>query len=229
MPVLTTEDEQRWLAELRVLVRRRRRALSLTQDELATRAGLSLDMISRIERGTRVPGLAVCRRLASGLETTIPALLPPDGNGAPAAAPSPAKRGRPAAAPAGGQVPVLSGLKAMRTAGSASGATGHVLFNAAEGDDCFAFRVEDDSMSGAGFIEGDLVVLRRERSAEDGDLVLAAVDGRALLRRLRSAGNLILLQPENHRYDAVGASVADTEILGVVVAMQRSFGPDAAR
>ena len=222
MPVLTTQDEQRWLAELRVLVRRRRRALSLTQDELATRAGLSLDMISRIERGTRVPGLAVCRRLAKGLETTIPALLPGEGE-APAAAPAAPKRGRPAAAPAGGQVPVLSTLKAMRTPGSSAGATEHALFDAEPGEDCFAVRIEDDSMNGAGLIEGDLVILRRERSAEDGDVVLAAVDGRALVRRLRSAGNLILLQPENHRYDAVGASVADTEVLGVVVALQRRF------
>lgn len=52
------------------IVRARRLAAELSQEELAARAGLHRTFISMIERGTRNPSLDVIRKLAAGLSTT---------------------------------------------------------------------------------------------------------------------------------------------------------------
>jgi transcriptional regulator with XRE-family HTH domain len=58
-----------------LIVKRRREAAGLTQEELADRAGLHRTYISLLERGMRVPTLDVVRKLATGLATTMTSLV----------------------------------------------------------------------------------------------------------------------------------------------------------
>jgi transcriptional regulator with XRE-family HTH domain len=57
------------------IVRRRREALSLSQEELADIAGLHRTYISLLERGLRVPSIAVVQVLAAALKTTMTSLV----------------------------------------------------------------------------------------------------------------------------------------------------------
>lgn len=57
------------------LVRRRRLELGLGQEALADKAGLHRTHVSLIERGKRMPSLAVVKKLAAALETTMAALM----------------------------------------------------------------------------------------------------------------------------------------------------------
>lgn len=65
------------------------------------------------------------------------------------------------------------------------------------GGECFALRVSGDSMIKAGILDGDLVVVRRQETADDGDIVVALIDGEATLKRFFREQDRVRLQPEN--------------------------------
>ena len=57
------------------VVRRRREAAGLSQEDLAHRAGLHRTYISLLERGLRAPSIVVVRKVAEGLGTTMTSLI----------------------------------------------------------------------------------------------------------------------------------------------------------
>jgi len=66
----------------------------------------------------------------------------------------------------------------------------------------FALEVKGDSMIEAGILEGDLVIIRRCDTAENGDIVVALVEQEeATLKRLRKKGSTIALEPANQAYE----------------------------
>lgn len=75
MPVRKTLEEEAWLTTVSERIRAARAAAGLTQVALAEMTNLSVDMVSRVERGDREPGLAVCRRLAGALSVDLGELL----------------------------------------------------------------------------------------------------------------------------------------------------------
>jgi len=84
----------------------------------------------------------------------------------------------------------------------------------------FALRVKGDSMTGAGILDGDLVIVRQQQNAEDGEIVAALVDGEeATVKRLRRRGGSILLEAENPAYEPIEAE--DVKVLGKVVTVLR--------
>jgi len=92
--------------------------------------------------------------------------------------------------------------------------------------DHFALRVSGDSMSGAGILDGDLVIVRGQDDAEDGDVVAALVPGpaedEATVKRLRRQKGRVLLVPENPAYEPVELA-SEGRILGKVVAVLRKL------
>jgi repressor LexA len=83
-------------------------------------------------------------------------------------------------------------------------------------------RVRGDSMIDAGIFDGDLVVIRRQADAANGDLVAALIDGEeATVKRLRREGSTVVLIPENRSYEPM-VFEQGVEILGRVVAVLRS-------
>lgn len=85
----------------------------------------------------------------------------------------------------------------------------------------FALRVRGDSMVGAGILEGDVVVVRRQPTAENGDIVVALVDGEATVKRFFRENGHIRLQPENRTMEPIITDSA--EILGKVVSLLRKY------
>lgn len=88
-------------------------------------------------------------------------------------------------------------------------------------DPVFMLRVRGDSMVGAGIFDGDLVVVRRQADADDGDIVVALIDGEeATVKRLRRGPGTVMLLPENPAYEPM-VFTQGVQLLGRVVAVLR--------
>jgi len=89
-------------------------------------------------------------------------------------------------------------------------------------DPVFMLRVSGDSMIDAGIFDGDLVVIRRQPDADDGDLVAALIDGEeATVKRLRRESGRVILIPENRSYEPM-VFESGVEIIGRVIAVLRT-------
>ena len=88
-------------------------------------------------------------------------------------------------------------------------------------DDCFCLRVQGESMIEAGIMDGDIVVLRRQDSAENGDIVAALVGDEATLKRIFYEDGRVRLQPENSAMDPI--YVDSAAVLGKLIALIRQF------
>lgn len=89
----------------------------------------------------------------------------------------------------------------------------------APGGSCFVLRVQGDSMTGAGIEDGDFVVIRRQKTAENGEIVAAIIGDEATIKRFFLEADGIRLQPENDSYQPI--YTREAEILGKVVAIYR--------
>ena len=82
----------------------------------------------------------------------------------------------------------------------------------------FALRVRGDSMINAGIMNGDLVIIRRQPLAENGDIIAALIDCDATLKRLSLNNGEVLLLPENEKYSPIDVTCReDFRILGKMV------------
>lgn len=88
----------------------------------------------------------------------------------------------------------------------------------------FFVRVSGDSMEGAGIFSGDVLVVDRSLTPKDGSIVVAAVYGEMVVKRLKAVGNTHLLISENVHYEPITVSGNDDcFIWGVVVGSVRQF------
>lgn len=132
---------------------------------------------------------------------------------------------RPATAPRPlSPVPVLGRVRAGLLAEAIEAPEGHVMVDAPRGAELFALRVRGDSMVGAGIVEGDVVVVRRQPDAPDGRIVVAMVDGEATLKRLRREGRRVILEAANPAYAPIVVEApAEVTLLGVAIELRRSL------
>ena len=79
----------------------------------------------------------------------------------------------------------------------------------------FMLRTFGDSMKDIGIQKGDLIVVRRQNSADDGQVVVALVDGNATLKRIFHRDGKIILHPENKRMKDI--ELDECDIQGVLV------------
>ena len=86
---------------------------------------------------------------------------------------------------------------------------------------CFALRVRGDSMINAAILSGDLVVVRPQQTANDGQIVVARIGDEATVKRLRRRNGQVWLMPENDNYEPIDGSEA--EIVGIVRAVVREY------
>ena len=87
--------------------------------------------------------------------------------------------------------------------------------------DLFALRVRGTSMINAGILDGDIIVVRRTPSAENGDIVVAMIEDEATVKRIYYEPGRIRLQPENDAYEPIYANAVT--VLGRVIALQREM------
>ena len=89
----------------------------------------------------------------------------------------------------------------------------------------FALRVKGDSMRDAGIYDGDYVFVRKQDSAENGDIVAAIIDEEATVKRYFHEGNRIRLQPANDVMMPIYISPKEAEVMvaGKVVGVLREL------
>ena len=87
--------------------------------------------------------------------------------------------------------------------------------------DLFLLTVVGDSMIDAAICDGDLVVVRSQPVAENGEIVAAMIDGEATVKTLRRAHDGVWLMPANAAYQPIPGN--DATILGRVVSVLRSL------
>ena len=90
--------------------------------------------------------------------------------------------------------------------------------------DLYALTVDGDSMIKAGINDCDTVIIKRCNTAENGTIIVALVDGEEVtLKRLRRAGNKIVLEPENDAYEPQILEPERVQIQGRLVSLMRSY------
>lgn len=89
------------------------------------------------------------------------------------------------------------------------------------GGEVFALRVEGESMIEAGIMNGDIVVIRKQANADNGDIVVAMIEDEATVKRIFYEETRVRLQPENCTMEPIYAQ--EVSVLGKVVALFREF------
>ena len=85
----------------------------------------------------------------------------------------------------------------------------------------YLLRVRGESMRDVGIMEGDLVVVRRQETAADGEIVVALVGEEATVKRFFQEADHVRLQPENADMEPIRSR--DVRVLGKVVGLMRSI------
>lgn len=83
----------------------------------------------------------------------------------------------------------------------------------------FMLRVQGESMIDAAILDGDLIMVRPQKTASNGEIVVAMLDGEATVKRFYKEAGRVRLQPENAQMEPIYAS--DVEIIGRVEAVVR--------
>ena len=89
--------------------------------------------------------------------------------------------------------------------------------------DLFMLRTFGDSMIDVGIQKGDLVVLRQQNTANDGEIVAALVNGESTLKRIYHKGNKIVLHPENQTMDDIIVDSKSCIVQGVLVSCIKMY------
>ena len=85
----------------------------------------------------------------------------------------------------------------------------------------FALRVRGESMLNAGILPGDLVVVRRQQTCSNGEIVVAMIEDEATVKRFSLQNGHVWLLPENEAYSPIDGTYA--QILGKVAAVVRRY------
>ena len=88
-------------------------------------------------------------------------------------------------------------------------------------DDLFMLTIKGASMQDAGIFNGDKIIVKKQSTANNGDIVIALLDDSATCKRFYKSDGKIILHPENESYSDI--IVEQVDILGVVVGLIRKF------
>ena len=88
-------------------------------------------------------------------------------------------------------------------------------------DTIFALKVKGDSMTGAGIFDGDLVFVRKQQSAVNGDIVAAIINDEAVVKRFEKTATAVKLISENPKYEPIVSR--EVKLAGKVVGILRKY------
>jgi len=86
----------------------------------------------------------------------------------------------------------------------------------------FLLKVSGESMSGAGILPGDMVIVDKSQNPKNGDIVIAEVDGEWTMKYLKKSGNSVTLLPDNPKFKPIKPK-NELKIAGVVTAVVRKY------
>ena len=88
-----------------------------------------------------------------------------------------------------------------------------------KGDELFMLRVQGTSMIDAGIFDGDKIIVRRQQTAENGEIVVALVEDSATVKRFFRKNGQIILHPENESLSDMVYESGEVSIIGKVVGL----------
>lgn len=88
-------------------------------------------------------------------------------------------------------------------------------------DQVFMLKVKGDSMIGAGINESDMLIVRSQSDAQNGDIVVAMINDEATVKRIYKTKQAIELHPENPAYQVIISP--DTKVIGKVIGLLRKI------
>lgn len=128
-----------------------------------------------------------------------------------------------------GYAPILGSIPAGMSSLAVEEIEGYSAVDVSKPEDCFWLRVNGDSMINAGISPGDLVLIRTQPCADNGQIVACRVnDDEATLKRFKLQGETVILLPENPNYEPIIVNCSDFEngyanIIGVALQVKRDL------
>ena len=126
-----------------------------------------------------------------------------------------------------GSVPLVGSVPAGLPIDAQENVEGEIALDASflPKGDSFTLRVTGESMKNAGILDGDLVVVRKQNTAQKGDIVVAIINGEATVKRYWPEKQRIKLLPENPEFDpiVVNRRSGEFRVAGKVVGLLRRF------
>lgn len=120
------------------------------------------------------------------------------------------------------RVPILGRVTAGMPILAVEEHIGYIPFEGAVGGgEYYALRIRGESMIGVGIMDGDLVIVRQDLSARNGDIVIALLEDEATCKTLSVMPDGVWLLPENPAYPPIDGT--GCQILGVVKAVYREY------
>ena len=92
-----------------------------------------------------------------------------------------------------------------------------------KGEELFMLRVEGTSMIDAGIMDGDKIIVRRQQTANNGEIVVALVEDSATVKRLFRRNGMVVLHPENEALEDMIFEPNQVSVLGKVVGLMRNY------
>ena len=208
------EQETTLGARLRTIMEER----GWSYEQLGDRLGMNPQTLNRYVLGQREPKIGTAAAMAQALGVDQLWL---QGFAVPRSPALPADGERP--------VPILGVIRAGMPILANQQIEGYAPAGVSDPEACFYLRVAGDSMINAGIRPGDLVLIRRQETAENGQIVACLVDGEdATLKRFRVQKGVVILQPENPAYEPKLIPLSEFEtgaarIIGVAVKLVRDL------
>ncbi len=121
------------------------------------------------------------------------------------------------------QVPLLGTVTAGEPITAIQNIEDYIPFktNKPLSSDLFALKIRGESMINAGILDGDIVLVSRTPSADNGDIVVAMIDDEATVKTFYKENGYIRLQPQNDEMEPI--IVHDVKILGKVIFLMRNI------
>lgn len=202
-------------------IKMQRKSLGLTQTELGAKLGVQKNAVSKWECG-RVDDIPSSKiKVMAQLFGVQPSYLIDDKDALPADATpvdfSTLKR-----------IPILGQISAGLPLYAEQNIEGYTYTDLNHGGEYFALRVRGDSMNAARIYENDLLIVRKQDTAEDGEIVVAMVgDDEATVKYWHRRGNVVMLEPKStnpiHQMQIYDLSETKIRIIGKVVQNQIAY------
>ena len=203
------------MSEFRKNIARMRKKMGVSQSELAEKLGVRKTTISNYETGYSVPDHKMLIKLSDIFGVSVDSLLGHRGEAPDAAEP-----------PAAYQiVPVVGEVRAGQPTFAIEEILGQLFLprDMVHGYDYFGLVVRGDSMNLARIQPNDILLVRRQSTADNGDIVIASFGNEeATVKRYFRNGNQVILKPEstNPVYQPIQINLAeenDFAVLGKVI------------
>jgi repressor LexA len=124
-------------------------------------------------------------------------------------------------------IPVVGRVQAGKPIIAVENLEGEVLLDRSlvDGEEVFLLRVRGDSMAGTHIVEGDLVMVKPQKTAENGEIVVALIGDEATVKRIYCEPGKVILRPENPAYDEIVVEPPsdDFQLIGKVVGVFRKL------